>query len=482
MNFKGVMAVVLSMLGISSFAKDKDGKSMLTEDQKKQLSDKYGEKFATEFEKDLKDYEGNGGNTNFQEIQEQKKKLEDLQAEYDAYKTTSAKEKKDLEDNIAKLSGDSEEDQEPENPKSGANVKKSFAVDTNLLHNKVMENYINGDGLQALAADTIDTQELRTEFGKYISDQKYEIIQLVFGSLTSTSYMTTKMSEKTEWRATQGLIDSVIQQFTPYWTPRGQTKFTPLTIVNRKHKINLPIKPAEIMEDVLGYLYDESLQPKDMPIVKYIIEKMLKPQVEEDRETLLATGVYEDFNPEGGLKDGIDGQAFGKSMDGYCTILKLEKEAGNNKITWLLDGVEITPENILEKIQIAVDNISSKFKKKSMCVHIDPDLYTMYKRAYQDKYKYTKNDDKDKDRIDFTKQILAPLDGMIGTKMFFITPKQNFIHLLSKNKGLNKIWMQGENYDVKVFGEWWEATGFAIAEAVFAYVPPVPGSTGGQSA
>lgn len=276
MNFKGVMAVVLSMLSISSFAKDKEGKSMLTEDQKKQLSDKYGEKFATEFEKDLKDYEENGGNTNSQEIQEQKKKLENLQAEYDAYKTTSAKERKDLEDNIAKLSGDSEEDPKTETHKGGANVNSSFAVDMNLLHNKVMENYINGDGLQALAADTIDTQELRTEFGKYISDQKYEIIQLVFGGLTSTSYMTTKMSEKTEWRATQGLIDSVIQQFTPYWTPRGQTKFTPLTIVNRKHKINLPIKPAEIMEDVLGYLYDESLQPKDMPIVKYIIEKLLK--------------------------------------------------------------------------------------------------------------------------------------------------------------------------------------------------------------
>ena len=73
---------------------------------------------------------------------------------------------------------------------------------------------------------------------------------------------------------------------------------------------------------------------------------------------------------------------------------------------------------------------------------------------------------------------------MIGSKMFFITPKENFIHLLSKNKGANKIWLQAENYDVKVFAEWWEAVGFLIAEAVFAYVPPVPevaGSGGSQT-
>ncbi|MFR7810653.1 MAG: hypothetical protein ACLU4N_16045 [Butyricimonas faecihominis] len=30
-------------------------------------------------------------------------------------------------------------------------------------------------------------------------------------------------------------------------------------------------------------------------------------------------------------------------------------------------------------------------------------------------------------------------------------------------QGATKIWLQGENYDVKIFAEWWEAVGFAIA-------------------
>ena len=68
---------------------------------------------------------------------------------------------------------------------------------------------------------------------------------------------------------------------------------------------------------------------------------------------------------------------------------------------------------------------------------------------------------------------------MIGTGCFFITPKENFIHLLSKNRGTTKIWLQAENYDVKVFAEWWESVGFAIAELLFGYVPPVAESGSG---
>ncbi|MFR5736826.1 MAG: hypothetical protein ACLUER_14150 [Odoribacter splanchnicus] len=92
--------------------------------------------------------------------------------------------------------------------------------------------------------------------------------------------------------------------------------------------------------------------------------------------------------------------------------------------------------------------------------------------ARDDKFPNSKNEDENKKRLQHTNFTFVPLDGMTGTGLFFITPKENFIHLLSKNKGLSKIWIQAENYDVKIFAEWWEAVGFAIAELIFAYVPP----------
>ncbi len=468
-----LLAAVMSHLGITSFEK-KDGKNILTEEQRETLVSKYGKDFVEKFEKDLADMKDE--NLVLQESADYREKLEALQNKFDAYKKEATEKEKNLLALVDTLSDEAERDPVAEKINK-VGKGKEFRIDMSLLHNKVLDNFVNGDGIMANYEETINTDELRKEFGEYVSNVRYDIYHQLFGSLTCTKYMTTKMSEYTEYRASQDVITSVIQSFTPYWTPKGQVKFTPLTIVNRKHKINMGIKPAEIMRDVIAYLYDEGLQPKDMPIVKYIINVLLKPMVEEEREELLATGVYEEFKPNGGLKDYIEGQESGKSMDGYCTILKKEKEKADTKVNFLLDGVTLTPENIIDELEKAVDSILPKFKKKSMYMHIDPDLVTMYNRAYQNKFKNAMNADSGRQRIDFSKITFAPIDGMIGTRMFFITPKNNFIHLLSKNKGANKVWIQSENYDVKVFAEWWESVGFLISEALFAYVPPAESSS-----
>lgn len=482
MKFTKVIASVLARLGISAFDKE-DGKSILSEEQKEKLQKVFGKTFVDKFTADLTKYEDDGGD--YAGVEEMRLGLEGLQSEFDQFKIDASEREKNLNAVVETLSKEPEKELKSEKPTGGRDDKKVFARNMNYIHNKVMDNYISGDGMMALAATTIDTDELRTEFGKYVNDVRNEIIHQLFGQITCTQYMTTKMTEFTEYRAAQDVITTVIQQFTSFWTPKGSTTFTPIVIKNMKHKINLPIKPAEVMTELLGYMYDEGMQPKDMPIVKYIINVLLKPKVDEEREELMATGVFEEFSPEGGLRDGVAGQESGKSMDGYCTILKKEKAKEDTKVNFLLDGVQITSANIIEKFEAAVDSISAKFKKKAMCMHIDPDLVTMYNRAYQEKFKNALNADTGRQRIDFSKITFAPIDGMIGTGMFFITPKENFIHLLSKNRGLNNVFIQAENYDVKVFAEWWEAVGFAIAEAVFAYVPQgeIPaGSDGGQTA
>ena len=66
--------------------------------------------------------------------------------------------------------------------------------------------------------------------------------------------------------------------------------------------------------------------------------------------------------------------------------------------------------------------------------------------------------------------MLQPLPSMATSNHFFCTPQDNFIHLRHKNAGASKVWMQAEDYDVKVFAEWWESVGFAFEEAIFAYI------------
>lgn len=55
--FEKVLGAVFGFLGISAFAKDNNGKSVLLAAQEDQLKSKYGEKFLAEFKKDLTEFE-----------------------------------------------------------------------------------------------------------------------------------------------------------------------------------------------------------------------------------------------------------------------------------------------------------------------------------------------------------------------------------------------------------------------------------------
>ena len=90
--FPKVLKLTLGFLGISAIAKDDKGKSVLLSEQKKKLTDKWGEKFVEAFEKDLLDFEKDGASAEsaltqeldaemFAQYQADKKLLADLQAQ-----------------------------------------------------------------------------------------------------------------------------------------------------------------------------------------------------------------------------------------------------------------------------------------------------------------------------------------------------------------------------------------------------------------
>ncbi len=471
--FEKVLGVVLGVLGISAFAKDEKGKSILLSTQKETLKNKYGEKFVLEFEKDLAEFEKDGASAEDAVTEEVKAKLT-------SERDQNAQSLKEAQDSIKKLNGEIEaykatisKLEKTETPDSGVHVEggadmtKKFKPDMTLAHNKYLDARFKG---AAYSGDTtIDTTELQKEFGKYVSSERIEIIKGLMGKTESTQYMSTVMTDKVEIRAQQAAIDSVLQQFTPNWTPKGKAKFTPLTIKNFKCKINTAIVPSDIMEDILGYLYDEDLKPEDMPVVRYIIQQLIFPKLDEEREIALAIG---EFKESTATKDGDDATEANEVMDGYITQLRRYKKDSKIPITWLLNGIALDDAKLVEQIEKAVDEVKPLYKKKTMFIHADPELVTRYGKAYRKLYPWLKNEDGEKIKVDFSKFTFAPLEGMRGTGAFFITPKENFKHLASKDPQTTKFWMATENYKAKIFAEWWEATGFWIAEAIFAYLPP----------
>ena len=487
--FAKVMSVVLSFLGISAFAKDESGKSILLDAQREQLKQKYGEKFLESFEKDLKEFEKDGNSAesavtaevrasleaerdeNARLLAEARTKLKNLEKEKAQFE--AAIKEKDAQ--IAKMG----KVEEPANgqtvqAQSGQNMPK-FKPDMSMMHNQYLDAAFKGAAYSG--NDTIDTTELQEEFGKYVSSERLQILQDLLGKTESIQYMSTIVTDKTEVRAVQSAIDSVLQAFVPKWTPKGNSEFTPLTIKNYKCKINVPITPSDIMEDILGYLYDENLDPKDMPVVKYIIYQLIIPKLDEEREIALAVGKYKENTA---TQDGDPAGEANEVMDGYVTQLKALKEANNEKVTWLLDGETLTDETLIAQIDKAVNQVKPLYKRKTMYIHADPDLVTRYSKAYREKYPWLKNEDGEKVKVDFSNFTFAPLEGMRGTGVFFITPKENFKHLQSKNPQNTKIRMETYHYDVHVMAEWWEGVGFWLAEAIFAYIPPTEDAESSQ--
>lgn len=490
-EFKMVAGWVMSVLGIQNFAKDNEGKLYLTAEQEATLTEKYGEKFVSGFKADLSKMAVEGEQVNLTLSAEEKLELEASRVET-ARLRDQIQQLKDAEAGfratIKKLEGEAAD-------KGGVKVEVSAieqaaikaGVDLNLKHNRYLVDFLQGKVSAAYSGDsTIDTQELKKEFGKYVDSNRLEILKGLFGQTESTQFMSTIMTDKTEVRASQAsIVGSVLQQFVPVWTPSGKAKFHPLTIKNFKCKINVPIIPSDIMEDILGYMYDEqSSQLQSMPVVRYILYQLIFPKLDEEREQALAIGKY--VENEADQHGEYTASTPLETMDGYLTQLVALFVADYDQedvtkltgVRWLQAGKQIDPskKNVRTIIDAAVKEVSDKYPlyaKKKMKVHVDPVLADAYRREYLEEYKWLKNQDgTHKNDIDFSNFEFGECEGMRGTGCFFITPKENFKHLMSQNPQNTKLRFQEQDYMVKIFGEWWEGTGFWMAEAIFAYISP----------
>ena len=476
--FEKVLAAVFGYFSISSFAKGKDGKSLLSAEQETKLEGKYGKKFLEEFKKDLAEYEKDGKPAENAVTEDLKAEMS-AENEKDKAELNTAKErikaleaeKVDFEAKIEKLGKKPVEDT---GTKVGgeSGVKTKFKPDMKLGFNQHINAVLKGEiGASYGGNTTVDTQELQTEFGRYISSEKMEIFRSLLGTTDSLQYMTTVITDKFKVKASSAHITSVLQSFVPHWTPKGKTTFTPLWLEQFPMKINVEVIPSDIIDEVLGYMYDESMEPADMPIVKYIVENLVKPTLDEEREIAFAVGRYKE--PTTDANGNYLANGANQVCNGYLTQLCDIKKGGNTEgVNFIFDGKDLGAGNtLLTNVEAAVDEVKAVYKNKTMFIHCDPDLVLKYSRAYRDKYPNSKNEDGEKIKVDYTNFSFAPLEGMRGTGAFIITPKENFRHLISRNPQEQKLRMKSEDYSAKIFGEWREGVGFWIAEAIFAYIP-----------
>ena len=518
-QFGQLKSVVLRTIGRTEFEKSAEGKAVLTSDDEEKLKSAFTPAFLDQFKAGLnteaavKEQEEAANAAMEQLRQDSAEQMTEMVNQVNVAKQRAddlAAANLTLKETVDVLSA-SREDDVPEQRMvvvpGGAGAEKAWygIKAPKSFHNEMAGEYLKGNtgkamgastssfgssAIPGMAGNTINVDEVANEFGTYLSQLaiRLDILQKLTAKTESQNYMTTKQAI-TEWRATTALITSVVQQYVAKWTPLGNSAFTPLTIKNRHHKVNLPIIPDDINDSWLSWLYDEQVTPDQMPVTRFILEKLLRPRIESDIELLMiATGVFEELSSP---SEGDPGQETGKTMDGFVTILKAEADNVSTKMNFfdpsevVEDFVAITKDNIVDVIEGYVDwieDVAPLYAKAGMSIFIDPVLYKWYGRKYREMYPTTKNVDGTKTDVDASNFKLIPLESMRGTGVLMSTPQDNFIRLIHKNAagGETKLWMQTENYTVKVFAEFWLGVGYAMAELVFGYVPEPAASGSGN--
>lgn len=360
-------------------------------------------------------------------------------------------------------------------PVSGADNASRFSLDMKAKHNAVALAVMSDPARVFSAANAgadIDVADLNAEFTKAMPPKlRLEIVsQRIYAGFNDAKYMT-RVQSNTDYIASVALMSEVSQQFTSEWTPKGKAKFTPSRIPYRRHKINVSIKPAEIIPSWLGYLYEQGKTLGEMPVSLYIINQMILPKLLEDITlSMIGKGSFKDA---GAVQEGAAGRPASESMDGYETILykgKTDPDCKFNFYKAAKDPMSLSDEDLIKYIQGFADAISPLFANK-MDIHCSQELLTRYKRAdFAVNGKYTGESVGDKVR--FTNFNLVPLESMYNSKIIFATPKENFVELVDYSNAQNCIQKVREvDYSLHVIGEYSLSVGFKVQEAVYAAVP-----------
>jgi len=222
--------------------------------------------------------------------------------------------------------------------------------------------------------------------------------------------------------------------------------------------------PDELYATWLGFLTQKSVDRKDWPFVKWLIEVYYARQIDQDMElNEYYKGVY--AAPVAGTA-GADGTG----MNG----LRKQLQAGVDALK--INSINIGTLNkatIFDQVEAFTDEITEVYQGIKMNVFMSRKWYKKYMQDKRAQGFYQRTSDKDIDgKIDFTPLDVKPLACMVGTDDIFCTPVENFIHISPATLTKNQFKLEEAKRAVAVMADWSEGLGFGINEAVWTNIRP----------
>ncbi|WP_289659490.1 hypothetical protein [Flavobacterium panacagri] len=266
------------------------------------------------------------------------------------------------------------------------------------------------------------------------------------------------------YRFSNVIFQEIVQQFQKKFTPKGDLTFKPNEIRLRNMKVDLSLFPDDVKASWLGFLGSLTEQErKNWPIVRYMIEKEVIPQLKSDLETkAYFKGVY--VAPTAGTAGSTSG-----TIDGIKKLLDDGLTAGTMKAVALSEVP--TNANRFEMIEEFADGIDELLLQVPTSIYMSTKNLRSYLRDKRNTHGTDVNYEAGKITVDFADNLkLVGLPSMAGSEYMWATPDDNYLYLRRVN-GMSEPKVEEALREVFLMLDWWEGLGFGYNELVYVYKP-----------
>jgi len=314
----------------------------------------------------------------------------------------------------------------------------------------------------------MDTSEIITAFGAYYLNSGQNMARIrgmLTQGLVTPGICTPIVTDDTVYQLGQLTIANIVQSFQKGWTPKNAAAITPNEIRNFRFKVDEAIWPDDIEDTWLAFLKNESVDRKDWPLIKFLIEHPEQgyiAKINSDMELKeYGHGVYTAPTP------GTAGTT-GHGMNGLIKLLQVGVDAETiNSI----DIEALSTDTIFDQVELFIDGIQEIYQHVAMDVCMSPKWAKAYLRDKRAQGFYTISSDKSVDLgIDFSPQNIKALPSLNGSDVIFATPKTNLIHLTGKTASKTNIKIESYRREVSFFCDWREGLGFGMDAAVWTNI------------
>jgi hypothetical protein len=308
----------------------------------------------------------------------------------------------------------------------------------------------------------MDVSALVSEYGAYYQNRGQrlsDVFRLLLAEMVTAAVFQTIARNDSIYEAAQATIGELIQPFQKQWTPKGTAVFAPATIRAYKIKVDYEVYPDDIEDNWLGFLADKSLNRKDWPIIRYLIENLITPRVADDMETkALYHGVY------AAPTAGTPGNA-AASMNGIRKIINDAITATTiSPIT--MGAIPASDVDFVTYVENFVEQVNVRYRNQQMPLLMNEDLAFRYKQGFHEKYNVNYAQATDDMSVRFRRVNVLGVPSMAGSNKLVMTPSANMKKLLRRDN-IGQYAIEEEDRKVKIWTDYTIGLGFILHEIVF---------------